>query len=136
MADRAVDELRRLSGGQQQRVLIARALAGAPDLLVLDEPNAGVDLEHQQVLAEVLSALIGRGVAVLVVLHEVGPLAGLIDRAVVLREGRIVHDGPLGLLGQGHHHHGHHADGPGRSVRDRALLDGPLLSPTSVDGAS
>jgi zinc transport system ATP-binding protein len=136
MADRAGDELRRLSGGQQQRVLIARALAGAPDLLVLDEPNAGVDLEHQQVLAEVLSALIGRGVAVLVVLHEVGPLAGLIDRAVVLREGRIVHDGPLGLLGQGHHHHGHHADGPGRSVRDRALLDGPLLSPTSVDGAS
>ena len=136
MADRAGDELRRLSGGQQQRVLIARALAADPDLLVLDEPNAGVDLEHQQILAEVLDTLIARGVAVLVVLHEVGPLAGLIDRAVVLREGRVVHDGPLGLLGQGHHHHGHHADEPGRSELDRALLDGSLLSPTSSDRKS
>jgi zinc transport system ATP-binding protein len=132
MADRSGDELRRLSGGQQQRVLIARALAGEPDLLVLDEPNAGVDLEHQQILAEVLTTLIARGVAVLVVLHEVGPLAALIDRAVVLREGRVVHDGPLGLLGQGHHHHGHHADDLGSSTLDGTLLDGTLLSPTST----
>ncbi len=122
MADRAGDELRRLSGGQQQRVLIARALATQPDLLVLDEPNAGVDLEHQQVLADVLTDLVGSGIAVLVVLHEVGPLGGLIDRAIVLREGRVVHDGPLGSLGQDHHHHGHHAGQP-----DDLLLGGTLL---------
>ncbi len=125
MAHRSGDELRRLSGGQQQRVLIARALAGRPDLLVLDEPNAGVDLEHQQVLADVLASLIARGVSVLVVLHEVGPLAGLIDRAVVLRDGRVVHDGPLGTLGQGRHHHGHHTDG---SPTEGTLLNPPLLN--------
>jgi zinc transport system ATP-binding protein len=102
-----------LSGGQQQRVLIARALAGQPELLVLDEPTSGVDLEHQQVLTEVLSELMSKGAAVLVVLHDVGSLGDLIDRAVVLSDGRVVHDGTLGDLGQhrrrfgGHEHLDH-----------------------------
>jgi zinc transport system ATP-binding protein len=102
-----------LSGGQQQRVLVARALAGQPDLLVLDEPISGVDLEHQRVLADVLAELLSAGTAVLVVLHDVGPLGDLIDRAVVLSDGRVVHDGPLGDLGQhqrrfgGHEHLDH-----------------------------
>jgi zinc transport system ATP-binding protein len=126
MSDRAGDELRQLSGGQQQRVLIARALAGGPELLVLDEPTAGVDLEHQHVLADVLRDLVAGGVAVLVVLHEVGPLAALIDRAVVLREGRVVYDGELGTLGQSHHH-SHHPDPDAGALRDGSLLDGSLL---------
>ena len=95
LADRASAEMQHLSGGQQQRVLIARALATRPDLLVLDEPTAGVDLEHQQILADVLAELLRRGMAILVVLHEIGPLAPLVDRAIVLREGRVVHDGEL-----------------------------------------
>jgi zinc transport system ATP-binding protein len=97
-----------LSGGQQQRVLVARALAGEPDLLVLDEPTSGVDLEHQRVLAEVLAELLSKGTAVLVVLHDVGPLGDLIDRAVVLSDGRVAHDGPLGDLGQHHRQFGGH----------------------------
>ena len=102
-----------LSGGQQQRVLVARALVGQPELLVLDEPTSGVDREHQRVLAEVLADLISAGTAVLVVLHDVGPLGDLIDRAVVLSDGRVVHDGTLGDLGQhrrrfgGHEHLDH-----------------------------
>jgi zinc transport system ATP-binding protein len=102
-----------LSGGQQQRVLVARALAGQPELLVLDEPTSGVDLEHQQVLTEVLSELMSGGTSVLVVLHDVGPLGELVDRAVVLSDGRVAHDGPLGDLGQhrrrfgGHEHLDH-----------------------------
>lgn len=95
LADRASAEMQHLSGGQQQRVLIARALATRPELLVLDEPTAGVDLEHQRILADVLAGLLRRGMAILVVLHEIGPLSPLVDRAIVLREGRVVHDGDL-----------------------------------------
>lgn len=113
LSDQLNADIARLSGGQQQRVLVARALAGEPDLLVLDEPTSGVDLEHQRVLAEVLADLLTQGTSVLVVLHEVGPLGRLLDRAVVLSDGRVVHDGPLGDLGQhrqalgGHPHHDH-----------------------------
>lgn len=83
-----------LSGGQHQRVLIARALAVEPELLIMDEPMAGVDLDNQAVLANALRTQVDAGVTVLLVLHELGPLEPLIDRAVVLRDGCVVHDGP------------------------------------------
>ncbi|MFC7218789.1 metal ABC transporter ATP-binding protein [Streptomyces polyrhachis] len=89
MADRAGDSVEGLSGGQYQRVLIARALAGEPDLLIMDEPLAGVDLASQRVLAEVLREQVAAGTAVLLVLHELGPLAPLIDRSVQLADGRV-----------------------------------------------
>lgn len=109
LSDRAGDDLAVLSGGQQQRVLIARALAGEPRLLVLDEPTAGVDLAHQAVLTAVLADLVSTGTAVLVVLHDVGSLGELVRRGVVLREGRVWRDGPLTSLpphlhGGGDHH--------------------------------
>ncbi|TDC68979.1 metal ABC transporter ATP-binding protein [Streptomyces hainanensis] len=89
LADRAGDSVDALSGGQHQRVLIARALAGEPELLVLDEPLAGVDLASQAILADTLRAQLDRGATVLLVLHELGPLRQLIDRAVVLAHGRV-----------------------------------------------
>ena len=82
-----------LSGGQQQRALIARALAGEPELFFLDEPTAGVDLPNQQALADALAELKERGATIVLVAHELGPLAGLVDRAVVMRDGRVVYDG-------------------------------------------
>jgi len=85
--------VRELSGGQQQRVLIARALVRDPALLVLDEPVAGVDLPSQEAFAATLTDLTARGRTVLVVLHELGAIAPLVQRAVVLRHGTIVHDG-------------------------------------------
>ena len=102
LTERAGEDMAFLSGGQHQRALIARALAGEPELLVLDEPTSGVDLEHQRVLADLLGALLTGGTAVLVVLHEVGALQDLLNRAVVLSDGRIAHDGPLNDLGHQH----------------------------------
>ena len=107
LADRARDGVSTLSGGQQQRVLIARALAGEPDLLVLDEPTAGVDLESQDAFAAVLSRLARHGVTILLVAHELGPLEPLVARTVVMRDGRVVYDGAAldPSQGLGHHHH-------------------------------
>ena len=112
-ADRARDGVTTLSGGQQQRVLIARALAGEPELFFLDEPTAGVDLPNQQVLADTLRTLSERGSTIVLVAHELGPMAPLIDRAVVMRDGRVSYDGPplaseevatAHLDGHQHHH--------------------------------
>lgn len=94
MADRAKDSVTALSGGQHQRVLIARALVAEPQLLIMDEPMAGVDLASQEVLARTLREQVAAGTTVLLVLHELGPLEPLIDRAVVLRDGCVLHDGP------------------------------------------
>jgi zinc transport system ATP-binding protein len=94
LADRAKDSVTALSGGQHQRVLIARALVSEPELLIMDEPMAGVDLASQEVLAATLREQVAAGTTVLLVLHELGPLEPLIDRAVVLRDGCVVHDGP------------------------------------------
>jgi len=94
LADRAGDSAQALSGGQQQRVLIARALAGEPDTYVMDEPTAGVDAETQRLLARTLARLVADGRTIVLVAHELGPLEPLITRGVVIRGGRVVHDGP------------------------------------------
>lgn len=94
LTDRAKDSVSALSGGQHQRVLIARALAAEPELLIMDEPMAGVDLASQEILAETLREQVASGTTVLLVLHELGPLEPLIDRAIVLRDGCVMHDGP------------------------------------------
>ncbi|MFF5057068.1 metal ABC transporter ATP-binding protein [Micromonospora sp. NPDC000663] len=95
LADRAADPVATLSGGQQQRTLIARALAGRPELLILDEPTAGVDAASQEAFAGALRDFVGDGGTVLLVAHELGPLRPVISRAVVVHEGGICHDGPV-----------------------------------------
>ena len=86
--------LTELSGGQQQRAFIAKALASEPDLLVLDEPVAGVDADSQRRFRDSLVRLVrDHGAAVLLVSHELGAVAGDLDRVLVLRRGKIVFDG-------------------------------------------
>ncbi|MFI1924085.1 metal ABC transporter ATP-binding protein [Streptomyces sp. NPDC020377] len=126
MADRARDNVDALSGGQHQRVLIARALAAEPELLIMDEPMAGVDLASQEVLAQTLRDQVAADTTVLLVLHELGPLEPLIDRAVVLRDGCVQHDGPPPrALGQhalpGHDHVHPHAPAGAEPIRTGLL---------------
>ena len=92
----------RLSGGQQQRAFIARAFASEPDLLVLDEPVAGVDAESQHRFSDSLTHLIAEHDAgVLLVSHELSAVAGEVDRVIVLK-GRILFDGtPSDLTREG-----------------------------------
>lgn len=127
-ADKDIAEL---SGGQQRRALIARALASEPDVMIMDEPTAGVDRASQQALAASIARLVDAGVTLLVVTHEVGPLAGVITRSVVVSDGRIVHDGPLhavaaGLRRPDHHDDAHHLDDPADPEQDAGWLEHPL----------
>ncbi len=116
LADRTGEPIATLSGGQQRRALIARALASEPDLLVLDEPTAGVDAANQQALARTLGDLAAAGTTILLITHELGPAAPVITRTLALRDGRIVYDGPAQGAPDEHDDHWHHVHGdpPGR----------------------
>jgi zinc transport system ATP-binding protein len=120
--DRANVDVSTLSGGQQRRVLIARALAAQPDVLIMDEPTAGVDLASQQVLSQVLGRLAARGATMLIVTHELRALRDVLSRIIELDDGRIAFDGtssehdrwheaPSARHGHDHDHDGHHDDG-------------------------
>jgi zinc transport system ATP-binding protein len=103
LAERASEPVATLSGGQQQRAFIAKALAGEPDLLVLDEPTAGVDVDAQESLATLLAELHDElDTSILFVSHEFGAVEQFVQRLVLVRGG-IVFDGPPSALpGQWH----------------------------------
>ena len=98
LADLARRPLSRLSGGQQQRAFIAKALVSGPQLLALDEPTAGVDVEAQEALSGLLARLNDElGVTILYVSHEFGAIEHVVRRLVLVRGG-IVFDGPPSSL--------------------------------------
>ncbi|MGJ7440681.1 metal ABC transporter ATP-binding protein [Aquipuribacter sp. MA13-6] len=92
LADRARARVAELSGGQQRRVLIARALVSGPQLLVLDEPTAGVDRVSTEALVHTLGQLKTGGRALLVVTHDLDELGDVPDRAVTMKDGSVLSD--------------------------------------------
>lgn len=90
MAERYPHEL---SGGQQQRVAVAMALAGEPDMLVLDEPTTGLDVTTQAHLLELLRDIVAEsGTAMMYISHDLGVIARVSDRVAIMYAGEIVED--------------------------------------------
>jgi ABC-2 type transport system ATP-binding protein len=87
-----------LSGGQRQRVLLALALAGAPPLLLLDEPTSAMDVEGRRAFWTTMRALAGRGHTVVFATHHLEEADAVADRVVVMAAGRVVADGPAAQL--------------------------------------
>lgn len=120
LANRADDSVQTFSGGQQQRILTARALVRDPDMIILDEPFAGVDTYSRQAILDVLHEQHDRGKTIVLVLHEIHEYLGLVDEALILDAGRVrEHTTEISdLRGSGHHadpdhdHTHEHTDDP------------------------
>ncbi len=89
---------RRLSGGERQRVGMALALVGRPELAILDEPTAGMDVEGRAATRELLAALKAEGVTIVLTSHDLVDVERLADRIAILDHGRIVASGAPGEL--------------------------------------
>jgi iron complex transport system ATP-binding protein len=99
IADRAMRRVSTLSAGERQLAALARGLAQEPELLLLDEPAAHLDIGHQLQLFRVLDEARARGVAVVAVIHDLQRAAAWATRVVLLAEGRVAAAGaPDGVL--------------------------------------
>lgn len=91
-----------LSGGERQRTIIASALAQEPELLLLDEPTAALDLGHKIKLMRILKKLQARGIAIMVISHDIELMVRYCDRLELLCEGKILASGTASEVIQPH----------------------------------
>ena len=95
IADKPVGEM---SAGQQRRVMIGRALVASSEMLLLDEPSNALDISAQRDLRELLRGLAQQGTGILLITHHIADVLPEIDRVLMMRDGRIVADGPKSEL--------------------------------------
>lgn len=93
LEDVSMREVHRLSGGQQQRVYIARALNQQPEILLLDEPTANLDLKYQMETLELLRGLAGDGITVVIAMHDINMASLFANRVVMLKDGAVFASG-------------------------------------------
>ena len=126
IADLKDRPIARLSGGQRQRAFIARALAGEPQLLLLDEPTTGVDVETTGSLFDLLKTLKNEGVTIVMVSHDVSVVAAYLDKLACLNRSLVAHGIPDEVVTSDalRHMYGcdvaflHHGDAPHIVVED------------------
>ena len=109
----------RLSGGQRQRLFFALALCGDPELVILDEPTTGLDVESRRHFWDVVTELAARGTTVLFATHLLEEADALATRIVVINHGRIVRDGTPAQV---------KAQAGGKTIHVRADLDPTVVA--------
>ncbi|GGG85234.1 ABC transporter ATP-binding protein [Edaphobacter dinghuensis] len=87
-----------MSAGQQRRIMIGRALVGSSQMLLLDEPSNALDISAQRELRNLLRKLAQQGTGILLITHHIADIIPEIDRILLLRDGRIIGDGPKSKL--------------------------------------
>jgi ABC-2 type transport system ATP-binding protein len=144
---RARSRIRTLSGGMRQRLGIAQALLGGPELLILDEPTAGLDPEQRLRFRELLSGLPGEP-AIVLSTHQADDIAAICPQVIVLLQGKVHFSGtPAGLAGTaagrvwaaderdgGAHLSWRGGDGRWRHIGENAAAGAELVAPTVEDG--
>jgi ABC-2 type transport system ATP-binding protein len=98
LADRGVEPISRFSKGMIQRLALAQALLNDPELLVLDEPSEGLDLEGRRLVGEIIVERRKRGFTVLLASHVLGDVQQVVDRIAVLVAGHVVYTGTVAEL--------------------------------------
>lgn len=95
LTDRARTPWRRLSGGEKQRLSLAMALVGRPDVVFLDEPTSGVDVNGRDTIRSIISSLTERGCGVVLATHELDEAERIADRVVIFDKGKVLVEGSL-----------------------------------------
>jgi len=94
----ALKDINQLSGGQRQKVFIARALAQQPEIILLDEPTANLDLRHQHEVFEVLSELSNGGITIIMAIHELNQPLKYCHQFLILDDGRVAAKGDSSIF--------------------------------------
>lgn len=95
LTERARTPWRRLSGGEKQRLSLALALVGRPDVVFLDEPTSGVDVNGRDTIRSIIASLTERGCGVILATHELDEAERIADRVVIFDKGRVLVEGTL-----------------------------------------